>query len=194
MQKVEGSSPFIRFTEPAGNGGFFSLAKMLFSTEAMPRSGSGQVPSADPCRGGAGEHVAHDDGLVPREPFLGAVEPVRRDASHTPLERLRADGRARVYQGRVTRAVNCSNSRVKLGRKLPPRAGGLHRACFPHGAPRQRRSASRADPAKPAASPRPPLDVHGNASSRRGEAHGDSARPFCTALEELVAARRGNSR
>ena len=23
MQKVEGSSPFIRFTEPAGNGGFF---------------------------------------------------------------------------------------------------------------------------------------------------------------------------
>jgi len=23
MQKVEGSSPFIRFKEPAGNGGFF---------------------------------------------------------------------------------------------------------------------------------------------------------------------------
>jgi hypothetical protein len=23
MQKVEGSSPFIRFAEPAGNGGFF---------------------------------------------------------------------------------------------------------------------------------------------------------------------------
>jgi len=23
MQNVEGSSPFIRFTEPAGNGGFF---------------------------------------------------------------------------------------------------------------------------------------------------------------------------
>jgi hypothetical protein len=27
MQKVEGSSPFIRFTEPAGNGGF-SVSKM----------------------------------------------------------------------------------------------------------------------------------------------------------------------
>ena len=26
MQKVDGSSPFIRFTEPAGNGGFFLWA------------------------------------------------------------------------------------------------------------------------------------------------------------------------
>jgi DNA-binding transcriptional MocR family regulator len=29
MQKVEGSSPFIRFTEPAGDGGFFGLDQRI---------------------------------------------------------------------------------------------------------------------------------------------------------------------
>jgi hypothetical protein len=40
MQKVEGSSPFIRFAEPAGNGGF-SLEKTPYPVAATGRSGFG---------------------------------------------------------------------------------------------------------------------------------------------------------
>ena len=41
MQKVEGSSPFIRFAEPAGNGGFSSAARRLI--EAPRRLGQVSV-------------------------------------------------------------------------------------------------------------------------------------------------------
>jgi hypothetical protein len=33
MQKVEGSSPFIRFTEPARNGGFFCVYGLVFGLD-----------------------------------------------------------------------------------------------------------------------------------------------------------------
>jgi hypothetical protein len=43
MQKVVGSSPIIRFAEPAGNGGFLCAEKELSPREALPKSGSCQV-------------------------------------------------------------------------------------------------------------------------------------------------------
>jgi hypothetical protein len=47
MQKVEGSSPFIRFAEPAGNGGFFVATEesvlLTFFAEGVPR----ERPRAD---------------------------------------------------------------------------------------------------------------------------------------------------
>ena len=41
MQKVEGSSPFIRFREPAGNGGFFIALALDLDVVGGARLGLG---------------------------------------------------------------------------------------------------------------------------------------------------------
>ena len=66
MQKVDGSSPFIRFSESPAQAGFFYAARGSSRASEPARSGLGQVSSAGCGLRCALQNIRHDGLLVSR--------------------------------------------------------------------------------------------------------------------------------
>jgi hypothetical protein len=64
MQKVEGSSPFIRFRKPAGNGGFFCVLSRYLVQDHGIEAGMSRTIEAE----------QHPEGVTPGSP-LSDCEP-----------------------------------------------------------------------------------------------------------------------
>jgi hypothetical protein len=88
MQKVEGSSPFIRSPKPAGNGGFLFGEDALSCGDGSVRFWSGSSGDRGPCR--PLQHVCHDRLLVHRVAAVASESEARIAVAHH-----RADGRDR---------------------------------------------------------------------------------------------------